>query len=211
LKDPILAILEGGAQRAGAPDELMVLIRSDPDAVGRLIAHLNGADPRVRSGAAVVLGRLAGEFADLLAGQVPGLVQALEHEELPTRAGAWRAIAAVAARDPGAVEDDFDTIRLGLFEPLNSEIRAEAARTVASFGGRDVESARRAFPHLAEALRRFHDRDGAADLVRGLADLARSRDDLALRRDIWRAARRHENHPDADVRRIVREIGTLAG
>ena len=210
MKDPVLVYLEGGSQRAGSgPGDLVMAVREKPEWLLVVVSHLNGADPRVRGSAAFVLARICEENAAQVARFVPDLAAALEHEELPTRSGVMRAIARIAEADPAALEDDFDTIRLGLFDPVHADIRAYAAHAVACFGARGRESGRRAFPHLAESLRRFHDKERPADLVDALLLLARKSDDSALRSDIWRAVRRHENHPDPRVQATVRSIGVL--
>src|SRR5512140_2282359 len=201
VKDPVLVYLEGGGRRAaGGRDDLVDRLHSEPHLISRVVLHLNGPDARVRSEAARVLAELAEELPELVAAFVPELAQALENEESATRLAATRAIAAIAAHRPAALEDDFDTIRLGLFDPLNPDIRAKAAEAIAQFGRSDAAAARRVFPHLAEALRRFHDQDRPAELFRCLGLLARASDDPALRNDIWRAARRHEKHEDPVVR-----------
>jgi hypothetical protein len=211
VKDPVLIYLEGGPQRTGpGPDDLVQVMREKPEWLEIVVSHLNGRDPRVRGGAALVLARLSDENAVPLVPFVPALAAALDHEELPTRSGVMRAIARIADAAPAALEEDFDLIRLGLFDPVNAEIRAQAARAVAFYGARNRESGRRAFPHLAESLRRFHDKEQPVDLVEALLLLARKSDDPTLRADIWRAVRRHENHRDRAVQEAVRAIGSLA-
>lgn len=217
MKDAVLTHLEGGSQRSGGgPADLCALVRLDPALIDRLADHLGGADPRVRGGAAGVLALVIGEFPDRMEPVVPALVLALQNDDPPTRTGAYAALAAIAKVRPDLLEDDFDTIRLGLFEPLNAGVRREAVDAVASYGSGDAVRGRRAFPHVAEALRRFHDRAGAVDLVRALRTIAETSADPLLRDDVWRTLRRHAKHPDPAVRddvgvveRLVR--GTAAG
>jgi hypothetical protein len=210
MKDAVLIHLEGGSQRsAGGPEDLTALVRADPGLIERLGTHLNGADPRVRGGAAGVLAEILGEFPDRMAAIVPDLVMALDHEEPPTRAGAFTALARIAESRADLLENDFDAIRLGLFEPLNAGVRRPAVQTVALFGSGDAVRARRAFPHLAEALRRFHDRPGASDLVHALRLMAETNTDRAIIEDIWRTLRRYEKHTDPEVRRDVAAVKSL--
>lgn len=218
MKDAVLTHLEGGSQRSGGggPADLAALVRLDPALIDRLADHLAGADPRVRGGAAGVLAEVIGDFPDRMEPVVPALVLALQHDDPPTRTGAYAALASIAKIRPSLLEEEFDTIRLGLFEPLNAGVRREAVAAVARFGSGDAVRGRRAFPHVAEALRRFHDRPGATDLVRALRVIAETNAEPLLRDDIWRTLRRHARHPDPAVRadvdaveRLVR--GTAAG
>jgi hypothetical protein len=139
-------------------------------------------------------------------------VAALDHEETQTRLAAHRALAALAAHDPTLLEDEIDVVRLGVFDPLNPEIRRSAALCLGHFGAGNTGYGRKALPHLAEAVRRFHDRPGAAGLFEGIAVLARGSRDELLKKEMWKAVRRHEKHPDEEVRRMVGSIATfLAG
>lgn len=210
MKDPIQALLEGGAQRPGpAPAEVAELAARDDAALARLGELINGRDPRVRGGAAEALACLADSHPERVAPLVPALALALEQDETMTRLGAHRALAAVARAVPQALDDDFDAVRLGVFDPVNADIRRCAALSLGRFGAGDADRGRRAFPHLAEALRRFHDAPRAAELLEGIALLARSPHEPELRAEIWKAARKHEKHADPAVRALVEEIRSL--
>lgn len=210
MKDPIQALLEGGAQRPGpAPAEVADLAARDDGALVRLGELVNGRDPRVRGGAAEALACLAERDPARVAPLVPELAMALEQEETMTRLGAHRALAEVARGVPESLDDDFDAVRLGVFDPVNADIRRCAALSLGRFGAGNPERGWRAFPHLAEALRRFHDAPRAADLMEGVALLARSPAEPRLRAEIWKAARKHEKHADAAVRALVEEIRSL--
>lgn len=202
--------LKGGAQRPGpSPADMATQVADDPGAVARLVALLDNADPRVRGGAAEALAALAERDAAQLVPHVEALALALGQEETQTRVGAQHALAAVARVAPGALEVEFDQVRLGAFDPHNLDMRRWAALAIGHFGAGHEARGRRAFPHLAEALRRFHDAPRAADLVEGVALLARAETSEWLKNEIWKAARKHEKHPDPAVRALVAEIAGL--
>lgn len=213
MKDPIekelldVALHPGvGVMRLAAA---LVAQGPDPAVLGRVEGYLSHDDPRLRGAAAETLAVLAERLPEAVRPHVPALVAALDRDETHTRQEAYRALAAVAVVDPLAFEDDFDVVRLGAFDPANAAIRRHSALAVARFGAGDAERGRRAFPHLAEALRRFHDRERPVDLVEALAVLARKAPDPWLRAEIWKSARRLERHADAGVRALVDEIGRL--
>jgi HEAT repeat protein len=210
MKDPMEVQLKGGAQRPGpSPAEMATQVADDPAAVTRLVALLENGDPRVRGGAADALAALAERDAVQLVPHVEALALALGQEETQTRVGAQRALAAVAAVAPAALDAEFDQVRLGAFDPHNLELRRWAALAIGRFGAGHEARGRRAFPHLAEALRRFHDAPRAADLVEGMALLARAEASEWLKAEIWKAARKHEKHIDPAVRSLVAEIAGL--
>src|SRR5262245_48817250 len=99
------------------------MVRRDPTLIDRVAVHLAASDPRVRGGAASALAELAEGDPLRLEPWLAALVTALDCEELPTRLGAYRALAAIASQRPEALDDEFDTIRLGLFDPASPEIR----------------------------------------------------------------------------------------
>lgn len=202
--------LKGGSQRPGpTPTEMATQVADDPGAVTRLVALLDNADPRVRGGAADALAALAERDAAQLVAHIEALALALGQEETQTRVGAQRALAAVAAVAPGALDAEFDQVRLGAFDPHNLDLRRWAALAIGRYGAGHEARGRRAFPHLAEALRRFHDAPRAADLMEGVALLARAEASDWLKTEIWKSARKHEKHADPAVRALVMEIGGL--
>ena len=207
MKDPLESLLQGGAQRPGdAPAEVAARLAQEPEAISRMPVLLGGADPRVRGGAAEALALFAETDPDAVAPFVADLVAALDFEEIHTREQAWRALAAVALTQPERLADEFDLIRLGAFDPANPTIRRYAALAIARFGAGHPERARRAFPHLAEALRRFHDRPRSADILGAIALLARGGADAWLKGEIWKSARKHERHPNPAMRQLFQEI-----
>ncbi|HEX7880556.1 MAG TPA: hypothetical protein VF720_14170 [Candidatus Eisenbacteria bacterium] len=185
------------------------MVAGDESAVARLVGLLEHVDPRVRGGAADGLAALAEQDAALLVSHVTALSMALSREETQTRVGAQRALAAVAGVAPASLEDEFDQIRLGAFDPANTDLRRYAALAIGHYGAGDDTRGRRAFPHLAEALRRFHDRARPADLLDGMLLLARSPASDWLKNELWKSARKHEAHTDTAVRDRVAEIGRL--
>lgn len=216
MKDPLESLLQGGAQRPGdAPAEVAARLRQDPEAISRMPVLLGGADPRVRGGAAEALALLAETHPDRVAPLAPALVAALDFDEMHTKEMALRALAAVAVTNPEALEDEFDLVRLGAFDPANAQMRRYGVLALGRFGVGNAARARRAFPHLAEALRRFHDRDRSTDILAAMALLARGAGDAAeppdewLKREIWKSARKHDRHPDPAMRQLVEEIGAL--
>lgn len=210
MKDPMEMQLKGGAQRPGpSPVDMATQVADDPGAVARLVALLDNADPRVRGGAAEALAALAERDAAQLVPHVEALALALGQEETQTRVGAQHALAAVAGVAPEALEAEFDQVRLGAFDPHNLDMRRWAALAIGRYGAGHDARGRRAFPHLAEALRRFHDAPRAADLMEGVALLARAETSEWLKTEIWKAARKHEKHGDAAVRALVAEIAGL--
>lgn len=210
MKDPLVTILQGGVQRPGSTAaEVATIVAGDAAAIARLVGLLESADPRVRGGAADGLAALAEQEAPALVPHVEALAHALSREETQTRVGAQRALAAVAAVAPTALEDEFDQIRLGAFDPANNDLRRWAALAIGHYGAGDDARGRRAFPHLAEALRRFHDHRRPSDLLSGMLLLARAQSSDWLKSEIWKAARKHEAHSDPAVREVVAEIGHL--
>jgi HEAT repeat protein len=210
MKDPLVAILQGGVQRPGATAaQVADMVAGDAEAVGRLVNLLDHADPRVRGGAADGLAALAERDATSLVAHVTALSTALSREETQTRVGAQRALAAVAGVAPAALEEEFDQIRLGAFDPANTDLRRHAALAIGRYGAGDDTRGRRAFPHLAEALRRFHDRGRAADLLDGFLLLAEAPASDWLKNEIWKSARKHEAHADPAVRDRVAAIARL--
>jgi len=210
MKDPLVTILQGGVQRPGSTAaEVATIVAGDAAAIERLVGLLRSADPRVRGGAADGLAVLAEQDASTLVPHVEALAQALACEETQTRVGAQRALAAVAAVAPTALEEEFDQIRLGAFDPANNDLRRWSALAIGHYGAGDDARGRRAFPHLAEALRRFHDHRRPADLLAGVLLLARAPSTDWLKNEIWKAARKHEAHLDPAVREQVAEIGRL--
>lgn len=213
MKDPLEKELLDVALHPGVGVERFVQTLEaggpDPEVLARISAFLAHDDPRLRGAAAESFAVLAERHPGPVRPHVGALIDALHHDEMHTRQEAYRALAAVAAFDPTAFEDEFDLVRLGAFDPGNAAIRRYSALAVARFGSGDSERGRRAFPHLAEALRRFHDRERPADLVEALAVLARGKPDDWLRAEIWKSARKLERHPDSIVRQLVDEIGTL--
>jgi HEAT repeat protein len=208
MKDPMETQLKGGAQRPGpGPVEMATQVADDPAKVARLVALLENVDPRVRGGAADALAALADRDAAQLVPHVEALAIALGQEETQTRVGAQHALAVVARVAPESLEVEFDQVRLGAFDPHNLELRRWAALAIGRYGAGHEARGRRAFPHLAEALRRFHDAPRAADLMEGVALLARADASEWLKAEIWKAARKHEKHPDSAVRALVAEIG----
>jgi hypothetical protein len=208
MKDPLESLLQGGAQRPGdAPAEVAARLAQEPEAISRMPVLLGGADPRVRGGAAEALALFAETDPDAVAPFVADLVAALDFEEIHTReqAGARWPLWPSAASGWRRVRPDPP----GAFDPANPTIRRYAALAIARFGAGDPERARRAFPHLAEALRRFHDRPRSADILGAIALLARGGADAWLKGEIWKSARKHERHPDPAMRQLVEEIGAL--
>lgn len=210
MKDPLVTILQGGVQRPGATaSQVADMVVGDASAVVRLVALLEHADPRVRGGAADGLAELAEKEAATLVPHVTALAVALSREETQTRVGAQRALAAVAGVSPASLEDEFDQIRLGAFDPANTDLRRYAALAMGRYGAGDDTRGRRAFPHLAEALRRFHDRSRPADLLEGMKVLAEAPTSDWLKNELWKSARKHEAHADPAVRERVAAIGRL--
>ncbi|MDZ4805491.1 MAG: hypothetical protein SGI90_11575 [Candidatus Eisenbacteria bacterium] len=210
MKDPLVAILQGGVQRPGSTAaEVATIVAGDAVAIERLAGLLENADPRVRGGAADGLAALSERDPAALVPHVEALAHALAREETQTRVGAQRALAAVAEVAPTALEDEFDQIRLGAFDPANNDLRRWAAMAIGHYGAGDDVRGRRAFPHLAEAIRRFHDHRRPSDLLFGVLLLARAETSDWLKNEIWKSARRHEAHPDPAVREKVAEIGRL--
>lgn len=212
-KDPLERVLMDVALHPGVGVTRVVedvaAAGPDPGVVARLAGFLGDDDPRLRGAAAETLALLAERAPEAVRPHVAALVESLHCDEIHTRQESYRALAAVALVDPLALEEEFDLVRLGAFDPANPAIRRHSALAVARFGAGDPERGRRAFPHLAEALRRFHDRERPGDLVEALAILARRDPDPWLRAEIWKSARKLERHPDAAVRQIVDEIGAL--
>ncbi len=206
MKDAIEKQLKGGAHGAGSAAELMDLMRDEPDAPARLAACLADPDPQVRGGAAEALAVLAERNTTAVLPIAPALIEAMDQEETRTRIGACRALAAIAAANPDAVEEEIDALRLGVFDPAHPDMRRHTALLLGRFGAGHPERGRRVFPHLAEAVRRFHDRPGAPDLMEGIAALCAAPVTPDLGREIWKAVRSHERHADARVRDAVTRI-----
>ena len=82
MKDPLVAILQGGVQRPGSTAaEVAGMVAGDSAAIERLVGLLDNADPRVRGGAADGLAELAEREPGELVPHVTRLVAALAKDE----------------------------------------------------------------------------------------------------------------------------------
>ena len=192
-----------GDRTAAANKRVAARVRKEPRLLNEIAGGLAAQDAKLAGDCAEVMTQVAAKEPQLVAPHAGALIALLDHPDTRVRWEAMHSLAEIAALAP----DKIGPIMTRLVEKIALDksviVRDYAILTLGEYGGTSARAARRAWPHLRQALVVWEGKHAgkALEAMRKLIAVDATLADEA--RDI---ARRFKDHKRAKVRTLAKRL-----